>query len=137
MKTEDSIQNELLNETRILMDKLVWGVGLPGEASRDGLAEAVSYDINGNTFTYTLPDGDDRRVVQSQDELTWHKQATQYTLYDPNGAAPPDPQNYSTDLSFVQILPNVVEVQIILGRRNAGRWYHASLTTQIALRNTL
>jgi hypothetical protein len=35
----------------------------------------------------------------------------------------------------VQVLPNVVEVQIVLGRNHAGRWYHATLASQVALRN--
>jgi hypothetical protein len=135
MKTEDRIQNELLNDARILMEKVIWGMGVPGEDERSGFAEAVTWDVNGNTVQYTLPDGVQRRIVQSQDELTYHSQGVQYDLYDPNGAAPPEPQKYDTQLTFVQVLPNVVEVQIVLGRNHAGRWYHATLASQVALRN--
>ena len=132
----DSAQRVLLDKARIVMEKIVWGAGLTGSTDRDGLAEAVSYSVNGNTFHYTLPDGVDRTIVQSQDELTFHKQNLKRTIYDPNGEDnPPEPQKYDTDLEFTEISPGVVQVDLVLSENRNGVWEHASLSTTVALRN--
>lgn len=132
----DSTRKLLMNQARIVMEKVIWGAGLTGESSRDGIAEAASYQIAGNTFHYTLPDGDERLIVQSQDELTFHKRNRRTTIYDPNGADnPPEPQKYSTQLTFTETSPGVLRVQLVLGERKNGVWEYASLSSAVALRN--
>ncbi len=137
MNSQDTTQRVLLNKARLVMEKIVWGAGLLGSSDRDGLAEAVSYSQNGNgTFHYSLPDGVDRTIVQSQDELTFHKGNKKTTIYDPNGVnTPPDPQNYSTNLTFTEITPGVLQVNLVLGQKENGVWKYASLSTAVALRN--
>ena len=132
----DSTQKLLQNKARMIIEKIVWGAGLSGSSERDGIAEAESYTVAGNTVHYTLPDGKERKVVQSQDELTFHLGNKKTTIYDPNGPDnAPEPQKYSTSLNFTEIGPRVVQVDVVLGEKKNGVWYYASLSTAVALRN--
>ena len=136
MNSRDIYEKQLLNQARIVMEKVVWGPGMKNSVERDGIGEAVSYQIAGNTFRYTLPDGVSRSIVQSQDELTFHKAAKQTTLYDPNGVnTPPEPQKYSTTLTFTQLALSVLQVDLVLGKKEGGKWHYASLSTAVSLRN--
>jgi prepilin-type N-terminal cleavage/methylation domain-containing protein len=136
MNAKDVNDRELLNEARIVMERIIWGPKVDGETTRDGVVEAEDYSITNSTFQYTLPDGDNRRIVRSQDELTFHKPGEQVTLYDPNGEGnPPEPQNYSTSLTFTEVEENILRIDLVLGKLKNGRWYYASLSTRVALRN--
>jgi len=136
MNAGDAYDKELLNEVRVVMEKILWGPGMKDSAEKDAISEAASYQIAGNTFHYTLPDGDERLIVRNQDELTFHKANKKTTLYDPNGEGnPPEPQNYKTVLNFKQASQKVLQVDLILGKLKDGKWHYASLSTSVALRN--
>ena len=80
---------------------------------------------------FTLPDGIQRtfRIVNGND-VQFTRQGVNYIIYDAGA-----PATFTTQLTFTQVLPTVIDIELILGRRNAGRWYYASLYTQVTLRN--
>ena len=131
-KADNMVHTRLMNDARRAMDKIVWGVGVGGE--RDGLAEASTYTINPDGLDYVLQDGLIRRIEVdgAAEEIDFSRQGGgDAVIYAP----PANGQTFSTELTFTQLLPRVVEVELVLGHRYAGRWYYATLATQISLRN--
>ncbi len=134
LKNVETSHLELMNSARLAMEKLVGGPGLGG--TRDGISEARGFTITGggDTLQYTLPDGVQRQVEEDQGRLLFSKPGVAITMYDPNGANPPS-ANDSTDLWFTQLGPDVLQIDLVLGKLNRGRWHYASVSTCVTLRN--
>lgn len=131
VKSDEMIHNRLMNDARHAMDKIVWGVGLNG--ARDGISDATNYLIHADSLDFFLTDGIQRTIEldAAADTITFARQGDEAVIY-----APPNNGNeFSTELSFTQLLPQVIQIELILGQRNAGRWYYATLSTEVALRN--
>ncbi len=127
----------LTNEARVVLGKMVWGNALPGEGvGRHGLWAANGVTLVGTTrVNYTDTAGATRTFRLNGQNIEFvDRTGTTRQLYDPNGAAAPDPGTYSTDLAFSNS-GNVVQIDLILGRNVRGKWNYASASTQVALRN--
>lgn len=129
----------LTNQARQLVEKMAWGVRLAGQPNRRGIAEAVSatlpsaqqidyVDINGTTHSV--------RAIGGNIEYRRGAAGAWTTLLDPNGPGVAfDAAQYSTSLQFTQVNPRAVTISLALGKTVRGRWYYASISTQVAFRN--
>jgi hypothetical protein len=135
----DTRSNSLVTDSaRLLMDRMVWGRRAPAGASRMAISEATNLTFDSAS-----------QLSFRQGTATWHSirqnglnieyrpdaNAAWQTIYDPDGAGANDTSHYSTSLSFSQTTPNAVIINLRLGTMYRGRWYYASSSTQVFLRN--
>lgn len=137
MMRDTQTRMHLLNESRQLLEKMLWGVQPPFEPERHGIWEAQSLTVvNSATLNYRGLDGVNRTLRLSGQNVVYDVPGNAaYVIYDPNGADPDDTTEYDVSLNFSQTIPQTVEIEIVLGQRIVGRWHYASISTQVALRN--
>lgn len=129
---------KLTNDARLLVEKMAWGVRQAGQVNRRGIAEAVSAVLpSAGQIDYTDVDGTVHSIRVSSGNVEYRRGAAgAWTkLLDPNGAAAFDAAKYSTSLKFSQTNPRAVTINLVLGKTVRGRWYYASIATQVAFRN--
>ncbi len=129
---------ELTSNARIALEQMVWGVRPSGQPDSRGIAEAVSAVVTEKQIDFTDVDGSLNSVRQNNGNIEYRRGAggAWITLLDPNGAADFDATKYYVDLDFIQNIDSrLVQVNFVLGKSIRGRWYYASLTTQVAFRN--
>lgn len=130
---------ELTNDARQLIEKMVWGPRISGQANRRGIAEAASGTIVSATqFRYNDISG-------TQHQLRWNSGNIEYqrgsggawnTILDANGTAAYDATKYTTTVNFTQPAnANSVLVKVVVGKSILGRWYYGSASTQVFYRN--
>jgi Tfp pilus assembly protein PilE len=135
----DTRSNTLMTDkARLLMDRMVWGRRAVGGTSRMAISEATNLNFNSAS-----------QLSYRQGTATWHSirqnglnieyqpdaNAAWQTIYDPDGSGSNDTSHFSTSLSFSQTTPNAVIINLRLGTMYQGRWYYASSSTQVFLRN--
>ncbi len=130
---------ELTNNARSILEKMVWGHRATGQATRRGIAEAVTGTIvSASQFQYTDIAGVQHtlRVTSGSIEYQRGSGATWVTLLDPNGAAAYDATKYTTSLVFTApVNPNSVNVRVVVGKKILDRWYYGSAASQVFYRN--
>ena len=130
---------ELTNDARQIIEKLVWGHKLAASADRQGIAEAVSGNINSaNQFSYSDVNATVHTIRWNNGNIEYQRGAAQAwtTLLDPNGGAAYDATKYTTNIVFTQPnTANSVLVKVIVGKSILGRWYYGSASTQVFYRN--
>lgn len=130
---------ELTNDARSILEKMVWGHRASGQATRRGIAEAVSGTIvSASQFQYTDVSGvaHTLRVTSGTIEYQRGTGAAWTSLLDPNGAAAYDATKYSTSLIFTTPTnPNSVNVRVVIGKKILSKWYYGSASSQVFYRN--
>lgn len=135
---------KLTNDARLIIDKLVWGVKQAGVAERRGISEAVRIlplpVAGASQLDYFDVDGTQHTIRYNNGNIQYRRgvNGAYITLLDPNGTPGFDPNVNSVNILFLQPASNarLVIVNIILGQTLQGRWYYASLSTQVFLRNS-
>lgn len=138
MRYELQSRSKLTQDAKTTVEQIVWGLKTAGQTARDGIWEARSFNIvNANDFQYTDTTGVVHEVRQSGLKIQYRKNGGAWsTVYDPNGAVTDDATKNSTSLTFAETDQlNVVEIRLVLGERNLGRWDHVSTSTKVAFRN--
>lgn len=130
---------ELTNDARLVLEKMVWGEKITGQANRRGISEAVVGAITSQTqFDYTDLNGAQHtiRLNSGNIEYRYGSAGVWNTLLDANGAAPYDPAKYTMSLEFTQpVNPNSVNVRVVVGKKILERWHYGSAATQVFYRN--
>lgn len=131
---------KLANQSRIILEKMIWSTRSQAQANREGIWEAQNFTVVSPTqLQYTDINGTVHTLRQNglKIETRFGNNGAWVTLFDANGAAIDDPGSYATTLNFQQVpnLNDVVQIRLVLGQRVVGRWYYASLSTQIFTRN--
>jgi hypothetical protein len=130
---------ELTNNARLVLEKMVWGSKVLGQANRRGIAEAAAGTITSATqFDYTDLNGTLHTVRLNNGNVEYRFGAggAWGTLLDANGAASYDPTKYTMSLAFTQPLnPNSVNVRVVVGKKILEKWYYGSASTQVFYRN--
>lgn len=128
---------KLTNDGRILLNKMVWGTRAQAQANREGIWEARTFQIVSPVqLLYTDTSGATHEVRRNGLKVETRLDGGPWmTLYDANGAAVDDPTSYFLSLDFSQLLNDVIQIRMVLGQRMVGRWYYASLATQVFTRN--
>lgn len=131
---------ELTNDARIVLEKMVWGEKIAGNANRRGIAEAASGTITSATqFDYTDVSGAAHtlRLNSGNVEYRYGSGGAWRTLLDANGSSVSyDPSRYTMSLAFTQPTnPNSVNVRVVVGKKILSKWYYGSATTQVFYRN--
>lgn len=128
---------ELTNDARIVLEKMVWGEKVVGQAERRGIAEAASGTITSPTqLDYTDRSGVQHTLRLNGDDIEYRlgSAGAWRTILDPGGSG--DPAQYTTSLAFVQPLtPNSVEVRVVVGKKILDKWYYGSVSTHVFYRN--
>jgi hypothetical protein len=129
---------ELTQNTRVVMEQMIWGIIEQGQANRRGIIEAVSATVSPGQIDYTDTNAVVHSIRQNNGNIEYRRGAAGMwtTLLDPNGQLAFDPAQYSTSLSFAQTNPRAVTINLTLGKNIRGRWHYASLSTQVAFRNS-
>ena len=129
---------QLTNEARILVEKMAWGLHQAGQANRRGICEAVSVSFpSASQIDYTDINGTVHSVRVNGGNVQYRRgtNGAWQALLKPSGSAAFDAAQYSTSLNFSQTNPRAVQINLVLGRTIRGRWYYASISTQVAFRN--
>jgi hypothetical protein len=138
LRYELQSRSKLTTDAKTAVEQIVWGLKTAGQTARDGIWEARSFNIvSANDLQYTDTAGIVHEVRQSGLKIQYRSNGgAWFTLYDPNGAAADDANKNSTILTFLETdQTNVVEIRLVLGERNLGRWDHVSASTKVAFRN--
>lgn len=138
MRYEFQTKLAMTNNARITLSRMIAGSQVGAVSNRQGMWEAVSFTIvAADDFRYTDTNGVTHEIRQNGLNIERSDNGGAWvTLHDPNGSAADDLTRYSTSLEFIQAPePNVVQIQLNLGERNAGRWHNVSVTTNVAFRN--
>ena len=129
---------ELTNDARLVLDKMVWGDKLAGQANRRGIAEASTGTLtSASQFDYTDVSGVAHtiRLNGGNIEYRYGAAGTWQTLLDANGSPVYDPTKYTMSLAFTQPAnPNSVNVRVV-GKKILSKWYYGSVATQVFYRN--
>lgn len=143
-KYEYQANVELTNKARLVLEQMVWGTRA-GFSDRKGISEAVSINpiLDSTQLSYTDVTGIIHSIRRNAGGLNvgnieYRRGAAGawITLMDPNGAAVFDPAKDLTILNFSQTNPRAVLIRLVIGRRINGRFQNASLSTQVAFRNS-
>lgn len=129
---------ELTNDARLVLEKMVWGLNITGQAQRRGIAEAASGTITSPTqFDYTDKDGAAHSVRVNSGNIEYRYGGSAWReLLDANGAAAYNANNYTVSLEFSQPeVPDSVNVRVVVGKRILSRWFYGSAATQVFYRN--
>lgn len=131
---------ELTNDARLILETMVWGEKLAGQANRRGISEAAVGTITSATqFDYTDINGAQHtlRLNSNTVEYRYGAAGAWNSLLDPNGTSVAnDPTRYTMSLAFTDpATPNSVNVEVVVGKRILDRWYYGSAATQVFYRN--
>lgn len=138
MRYEFQTNGKLTNQTRSVMEEIVWGIRPDESVERRGVWTANGLTITSATqIAYTDTSGVTHRLRQNGQNIEYERGTSPWiTLYDPNGVLAGDASRYSTSLNFAQTAqPTVIQIQLVLGQKMYGRWYYASLSTNVDYRN--
>ena len=140
MRHGEQAKLDLTGQARITMDQMISGIRTTGNPQRFGLLEAQGYLITGaqnETIQLTGSDGNVRIIRRNGLNIDYLDNFANTTvLYDPNGAAANDAAKYQTTLNFTEIVPNVIRIRLMLAKLVLGRWHHASMETDVHIRNS-
>jgi type II secretory pathway pseudopilin PulG len=137
MLKQNETEMAVLNQARLTIKEMVEGVNEPG-IGRVGIWGATNAVVLAPTFLqYTGIDGFDRRIAVNGSNIVYANLGTAYvqTFFDYNGPAINDANEFTLNLRFSQVIPDVINIDLIMNRRVLRRWVNVSLTTQIAIRN--
>lgn len=133
------VNTRLVSDARLVVEKLCWGVRPTlQQADRRGIAEAVSAVVSTSQIDYTDIAGTARSIRENDGNVEYREGTSgAWTVWlNPSGGFPFDPALYSTQLRFSQTHPRAVTVNLVLGRKIKGKWYYASVSTQVFFRNS-
>lgn len=140
MRYEFQTNGKQTNSLRSLMEQIVWGNRADNTVERRGVWTANTLTINSPTqITYTTDASTvTHSVRQNGQNIEYQRNGgAWFTLYDPNGALPDNASQYFTSLTFTQTaLPTVIQIRLVLGEKLYGRWYYASMSTNVDYRNS-
>ena len=129
---------QLTNDARLVLEKMIWGENISGQVNRRGIAEAAAGVITSPTrFDYTDQDGVAHSVRLNNGSIEYQYGASGWkTLLDPNYGLANDSNEYTVSLEFTApVVPNSVNIEVVVGRRMTDRWYYGSTSTQVFYRN--
>lgn len=129
-KAEYQANVEITTDARTVLEQMVWGRHLGGQANRRGIIEAVTATVSLRQIDYTDVDGTTHSVRQNGGNIEYRRG----TIGAWKALSNLDTTRYSTDLRFTQTNPRAVQVQLVFGKNVKGVWRYASLSTQIAFR---
>lgn len=136
-KYESRSNGQVTDKARLVMDKMIWGKRMGG-ASRMSISEGTGVQLNSaNQISYRQGTNIWHSIRQNGLNIEYRDNVNGAwnTIYDPDGPGVDDTENNSTTLTFSQTTPNNVIINLNLGTRHRGRWYHASLSSQVNIRN--
>jgi prepilin-type N-terminal cleavage/methylation domain-containing protein len=126
LKTENQGHLSLVNDSRMLMQKMVWGKG-------GAIWEAESYEIqDAGTLDYTMEDGTVYTLKLNGTDIEYIENGDEANTQVLFSAEPRELVN----LVFGET-EEVIQVQLVLGKRIGDDWHYASMATQVTLRNSL
>lgn len=139
MRYEFQINLQLTNHMRSVIEEIIWGPRPDTTVERRGVWTANALTINSPTqITYTDTSGVAHGIRQNGQNIEYQRGTNPWiTVYDANGASADDPSRYSTSLIFSPTAqPTVVQIRLVLGQKMYGRWYYASMSTNVDYRNS-
>lgn len=139
LRAQDEVRIGITNQARLTMERMQWGVKTQNDpdGQRDGIREAASFVVqdNGTRLSFTDPDGTTRQVRLNGNSVEYTEPGLApdwETLYAPD---PGDDALTTLKFSVSNNSADVVQIDLVIGKRVRERWFYASLRSKVLARN--